>query len=113
MVKDLENMKGDLVQGYRTIPIVYGENLSKILLSVLSLLTLIPMYFLIFRFEIGKMDYFFYGAAALLLLFLLILYFSRAKWQYLLLHNLLKFIIVAGVFSILLIDIEALLSRVF
>jgi 4-hydroxybenzoate polyprenyltransferase len=32
LVKDLENMKGDLVQGYRTIPIVYGENLSKILL---------------------------------------------------------------------------------
>lgn len=113
MVKDLENMKGDLVQGYRTIPIVYGENLSKILLSVLAFLTLIPMYFLIFRFEIGKMDYFFYGAALLLLVFLLILYFSRAKWQYLLLHNLLKFIIVVGVFSILLIDLEALLSRVF
>ena len=113
MVKDLENMKGDLAQGYRTIPIVYGENLSKILLSVLTLFTVVPMYFLIFEFEIGKMYYFFYGVAGLLLLFLFILYFSRAKWQYLLLHNLLKFVIVAGVFSILLIDIEALLSRVF
>ncbi|UZH54174.1 geranylgeranylglycerol-phosphate geranylgeranyltransferase [Salinimicrobium tongyeongense] len=113
MVKDLENMKGDLVQGYRTIPIVYGENLSKGLLTVLTFLSMIPVYFLIFTFEIGKMYYFFYGAVALLLLFLLILYFSRAKWQYLLLHNLLKFIIVAGVFSILLIDVEALLSRVF
>lgn len=113
MVKDLENMKGDLVQGYRTIPIVYGENLSKGLLTVLTFLSTIPVYFLIFTFEIGKMYYFFYGAVALLLLFLLILYFSRAKWQYLLLHNLLKFIIVAGVFSILLIDVEALLSRVF
>jgi hypothetical protein len=59
------------------------------------------------------MFYFFYAAVGLLLLFLLILYFSRAKWQYLLLHNLLKFIIVAGVFSILLIDVDALLSRVF
>lgn len=113
MVKDLENMKGDLVQGYRTIPIVYGENLSKILLSVLALLSMIPVYFLIFHFEIGKMYYFFYGAVVLLLLFLLILYFSKAKWQYLLLHNLLKFIIVAGVFSILLIDVDALLIRVF
>ena len=113
MVKDLENMKGDLVQGYRTIPIVYGENLSKGLLTVLTFFSMIPVYFLIFTFEIGKMYYFFYGAEALLLLFLLILYFSRAKWQYLLLHNLLKFIIVAGVFSILLIDVNALLSRVF
>ena len=113
MVKDLENMKGDLAQGYRTIPIVYGENLSKILLSFLALLTIVPMYFLIFKFEIGKMYYFFYVAGGLLFLFLLILYFSRTKWQYLLLHNLLKFIIVAGVFSILLIDVDALLSRVF
>jgi len=59
------------------------------------------------------MDIFFYSVFFLLFIFLLILYFSKAKWQYLLLHNLLKFIIVAGVFSILLIDIEALLSRVF
>lgn len=113
MVKDLENMKGDLAQGYKTIPIEYGENLSKILLTVLALLSLLPVYFLIFKFEIGKMYYFFYGAVGLLLLFILILYFSKAKWQYLLLHNLLKFIIVAGVFSILLIDMEAVLSRVF
>ncbi len=113
LVKDLENMKGDLVQGYRTIPIVYGERLSKSLLSGLSVISFIPVYLLITYFEIGKMDIFFYGVFFLLFIFLLILYFSKAKWQYLLLHNLLKFIIVAGVFSILLIDIQALLSRVF
>ena len=113
LVKDLENMKGDVVQGYRTIPIVYGERLSKALLSGLALLSAVPVYFLVSFFEIGKMDIFFYSVFGLLAIFLLILYFSKAKWQYLLLHNLLKFIIVAGVFSILLIDIEALLSRVF
>ena len=113
LVKDLENMKGDMVQGYRTIPIMYGENLSKMLLSILAILSMIPAYFLIYHFEIGKMYYFFYASAVLLVLFLLFLYFSRAKWQYLLLHNLLKLIIVGGVFSILLIDIEALLMRVF
>ena len=112
-VKDLENMKGDLVQGYKTIPIVYGERLSKVLLTLLALLSLIPVYLLIYYFEIGKMFYFFYASVGVLLLFILILYFSKAKWQYLLLHNLLKFIIVAGVFSILLIDVDALLSRVF
>ncbi|MFD2516980.1 geranylgeranylglycerol-phosphate geranylgeranyltransferase [Salinimicrobium flavum] len=113
LVKDLENMKGDLVQGYRTIPIVYGEKLSKRLLTGLSVISFVPVYLLIRYFEIGKMDIFFYGVFFLLFIFLLILYFSKAKWQYLLLHNLLKFIIVGGVFSILLIDIEALLSRVY
>lgn len=113
LVKDLENMKGDLVQGYSTIPVVYGEKLSKKLLFGLALLSLIPTYFLITRFEIGNMHYFFYAAIGLLAMFLLILFFSRSKWQYLLLHNLLKFIIVAGIFSILLIDLNALLNRVF
>ncbi len=113
LVKDLENMRGDVVQGYNTIPIVYGERLSKALLSGLALLSFLPVYLLATYFEIGKMHYFFYGVFGLLAVFLLILYFSRAKWQYLLLHNLLKFIIVAGVFSILLIDVDALLSRVF
>lgn len=113
LVKDLENMKGDLVQGYSTIPVVYGEKLSKKLLFGLALLSLIPTYFLITRFEIGNMHYFFYAAIGLLGVFLLILFFSRSKWQYLLLHNLLKFIIVAGIFSILLIDLNALLNRVF
>lgn len=113
LVKDLENMKGDLVQGYKTIPIVYGEKLSKSLLSGLTILSILPVYFLIFRYEIGRMDYFFYAAVSLLVSFLLFLYFSKAKWQYLLLHNLLKVIIVGGVFSIILIDIEALIERVF
>ena len=113
LVKDLENMKGDMVQGYRTIPIVYGEHLSKKLLTLLSLLSAIPVYLLITEFQIGRMHYFFYAALVLLVFFLGFLYFSRAKWQYLLLHNLLKLIIVGGVFGILLIDIQALLSRVF
>ena len=106
-------MKGDLVLGYETIPIVYGERLSKLLLAGLSLLSFIPVYFLIFHFEIGKMDYFFYGTIFLLLVFILFLFLSEAKWQYLFLHNLLKFIIVAGIFSILLIDLDTLLNRVF
>lgn len=113
LVKDLENMRGDVVQGYRTIPIVYGERISKAFLSALALLSFLPVFLLATYFEIGKMHYFFYGVFGLLAIFLLILYFSKAKWQYLLLHNLLKFIIVAGVFSILLIDVDALLSRVF
>lgn len=112
LVKDLENMKGDLVQGYRTIPVVYGESLSKTLLAGLSFLSLIPIYFLVSQFEIGKMQYYFYAAGILLLVFLSVLYLSKAKWQFLLLHNMLKFIIVAGIFSIFLIDVDTLIQRI-
>ncbi len=113
LVKDLENMQGDLLQNYQTIPIVYGERLSKFFLSILSILAIIPILLLISRFDTGYMDYYFYVSLVLLIFFLLFLYFSKAKWQYLLLHNILKLIIVVGVFSILLIDIKEVLNRVF
>lgn len=112
LTKDLENIKGDLALNYKTIPIVYGEKTSKIMLNILTVLTLIPAYFLIFKFNIGKMNYFFYLSIALLVLFLLLLQKSSNKPHYLILHNILKFIIVAGVFSIVLIDVNLLLNRI-
>jgi len=113
LVKDLENMQGDLVQNYQTIPLVYGEKWSKFFLAVCSILAIVPIYLLVTRFETGYMDYYFYVSLILLSIFMLLLYFSKAKWQYLLLHNILKLIIVVGVFSILLIDFEIVINRVF
>lgn len=111
LVKDLENLKGDLAQNYKTIPVVYGEKASKNMLTVLCLLTSIPTYLLITRFEIGYMNYFFYGSSVALVIFLLFLWKSNKKAHYIILHNLLKFIIVLGVFSIILINVDVLLNR--
>ena len=61
MVKDLENIAGDLAQGYRTIPILYGTGFSKVSISFLILLTLVPALLLIQKFDvgyIGKIIYF-------------------------------------------------------
>ena len=112
LTKDLENIKGDLALGYKTIPIVYGERTSKVMLTMLGVLTLIPAYLLIYKFYVGKMTYFFYLSVLLLLVFVLLIWRSDHKKQYLVLHNILKFIIVAGVFSILLIDIDVVLNRI-
>lgn len=112
LTKDLENIKGDLLQNYKTIPVVYGENASKIMLTVLSVLTLIPIYLLLFKFEIGHMYIFFYASILLLLLFMFLIWLSKTKIHYLILHNILKFIILAGVFSILLIDVGVILNRI-
>ncbi|RNL88775.1 ubiquinone biosynthesis protein UbiA [Sinomicrobium pectinilyticum] len=112
MVKDLENIRGDLAQGYRTIPIIYGEKVSKRIITLLAFVTWVPTYLLIARFEIGHMDIFFYGCFLLLLVFLALMWKASSKKDYLVLHNILKFIIVAGVFSILLIDIDLVLNRI-
>ncbi len=112
LIKDLENIKGDLAQNYRTIPVLYGERMSKVLLTLLTLLTLVPIYLLVNTFDIGHMYIYFYGSVMLLLVFLLLLWKSNGRPHYLLLHNILKFIIVLGVFSILLIDVDLVLSRI-
>ena len=112
LTKDLENIKGDLAQNYHTIPITYGENVSKIILTSLTILTLIPSYLLVYRFNVGYMSYYFYFSILLLFVFLILIWKSKSKTHYLILHNILKFIIVAGVFSIALIDIDLLLNRI-
>lgn len=104
MIKDLENIRGDLANDYKTIPIVYGETVSKKIITLLTISTLIPIYVLIELFDVGYMDLYFYGCLLVLIYFLHILWQSDTKQQYVLLHNVLKFLIVAGVFSIILIN---------
>lgn len=104
MIKDLENLKGDLANGYSTIPIVYGESVSKKIIIVLAISTLIPVYFLVNLYDVGYMDIYFYICLILLILFGVKLSKSNTKEEYNQLHNLLKIIIVAGVFCIILID---------
>ncbi|MAX71297.1 MAG: ubiquinone biosynthesis protein UbiA [Flavobacteriaceae bacterium] len=112
LTKDLENLKGDLALNYRTIPVVYGEKMSKLMLTIVVVLTVISAFVLIFFFKIGHMYYFFYLSIFLLLIYLIILLKSNKKTHYLILHNILKFIIVTGVFSILLIDVSIVLNRI-
>ncbi len=112
MIKDLENIAGDMAQGYRTIPILYGTTVSNTLISVLILLTLLPALLLINYFDVGFMYVYFMASIALLIVFLFLLWQSSSKKHYVWLHNILKFIIVSGVFSILLIDVDLVLNRI-
>lgn len=108
MIKDLENLTGDFANGYKTIPIVYGENSSKKIISILSLSTLFPIYILITIYDVGYMDTYFYSCLIVQLYFLLQLQKASSRAQFLRLHNLLKIVIVAGVFCIVLINPEVL-----
>ena len=110
MIKDLENIKGDLVQNYRTIPVILGENFSKKIITFLVLCTVIPVYILIEMYDVGYMDIYFYSSFGVMIFFLLKLWKSDSKENYLLLHNILKIIIVAGVFCIVLIKPSVLLN---
>ena len=104
MIKDLENIKGDLANNYQTIPIVHGELVSKKIITVLLLLTVIPVYYLINIFDVGYMDIYFYIGFMIMIFFGIQLWKSETREQFVQLHNILKFLIVAGVFCIILIN---------
>ena len=112
LIKDLENMAGDMAQNYKTVPILYGPKVSKFLIGLLIFLTLIPAILLIRIFDVGYMYLYFWMCVALLGLFIILLAKASSKKHYVWLHNILKFIIVAGVFSILLIDVDLVLNRI-
>lgn len=113
LIKDLENLAGDLVADYKTVPVVFGEATTKGLISLLCLVTLVPIYLLLTYFEVGYMNYYFYASGLALVGFLIILWMSKKKFHYLLLHSLLKGIVVVGVFSIVLINVDLILKRFF
>ena len=104
IIKDLENIKGDIANDYRTIPVIYGEVFAKKTITLLTIITIIPVYFLVEIYEVGFMDIYFYISLIILIFFLLLLWKANSKIQYLQLHIILKFLVVSGVFSIVLID---------
>lgn len=112
LIKDLENLRGDLAQNYHTLPVVLGEKSTKKFYTLLTVITIIPVVALIGYFETGYMNYYFAFITGALLVCLPLLWSSRRKREYLLIHFILKIIIVGGVFSILLIDLPEILNRI-
>lgn len=109
-IKDLENIQGDLANNYLTIPVVYGEKRAKQIITLICFITIVPVYFLTDVFEVGYMDIYFYGSLLLLVFFVMFLWKADSKSKYVQLHFLLKVIILAGVFCIVLIDPSVLIN---
>lgn len=109
MIKDLENIKGDIANNYQTIPVRFGEKVSKQVVTILTIATVVPVYILIEKFDVGYMDIYFYLTFIVLIGFLFKLWQSNLHSDYVHLHNTLKILIVAGVFCIVLINPEVLI----
>ncbi|PCI10378.1 MAG: ubiquinone biosynthesis protein UbiA [Flavobacteriaceae bacterium] len=111
LMKNLENMDGDILVNNQTVAIKYGEVFIKKLSTFLLILILIPIYLLWQYPEIGWMKYYFYAAGFSLLIFIFLLWRSHTKQRYIILHNLLKLLIFAGIFSLMLIDTSVIIER--
>ncbi len=112
LIKDLENIKGAIANNYNTFPVKYGEKNTKKLIILLMILTLIPIGVLFNYPAIEYMKYYFYLAAITLIFIGLYTWKATGKNQYRLSHNILKILLLIGVFSLLFIDKSLILDKV-
>ena len=112
LIKDLENLKGALANNYKTFSVVYGEVKTKKLSILLLLFTFVPVGILFGYPNLGYMKYYFYLALLTLLFVGSYLWKSTEQKQYTFLHNILKLLLLIGVFSLVFIDTSLLLEKV-
>ncbi len=112
LVKDLENLKGALANNYITFPVEYGEKKTKQLSIFLLILSLLPVIVLFSYPAISYMKYYFFLALIVLIFVGVYLWNSTKRKQYAILHNILKLLLLIGVFSLIFIDTSLLLEKV-
>jgi 4-hydroxybenzoate polyprenyltransferase len=105
ITKDLKNLVGDFTENYQTIPVVFGEDFSRIIISLITFINVILIINLFINFSDGYMNIYYGISLILLLIFKIKLYKSKKVSDYLELHNILRLIIGLGVFSIILLEI--------
>ena len=112
LLKDLQNMKGAIVNNYDTFPVFYGEEKTKILAIILLVLTLFPVVVLFSYPALSYMRYYFYFALIVLIFLGFYLWNSTETKQYRIMHNVLKVLLLIGVFSLIFIDTSLIIEKV-
>ena len=99
IVKDIEDIKGDLYVGSRTIPITFGIRNTKTVLVVLILTTMILLAYVqsIFKFNLLVFFYFVVLVQVPLVFITVKLLNNNSKKTYHLISQVMKFIMVAGI----------------
>ena len=112
LLKDLGNLRGAVANNYITFPVKYGERKTRKLGIFIIVLTFFPAYILVNYPSVGYMKYYFLISIIALVFIGYFLWKSNLKKHYVLLHNILKLMLLAGILSLLFIDPSILVERV-
>lgn len=112
LLKDLQSMKGAVIHNYDTFPIVYGEKKTKLVCLFLLTLTVFPIVILFSFPALSYMRYYFYIAFIVFFFLGIYLWKSSELKHYRMMHNVLKILLLIGVFSIIFIDTSLLVEKV-
>ncbi|WP_395077648.1 geranylgeranylglycerol-phosphate geranylgeranyltransferase [Flavobacterium sp.] len=111
IVKDLEDIAGDMQQGMRTLPIVIGENKTRKLVFILGFVPTILIIYYVYNylFQLQYATVYILGfIVGPLLYFIIKIWSARTKKEYHHLSNVLKLIIFFGIISIMIIALNKL-----
>ena len=112
LLKDLQNMKAAIIHNYTTFPVAYGEKKTKLVSIFLLILTVLPTVTL-FRYPaLSAMKYYFYFALTVLFILGVCLWRSTETKHYRMMHNVLKALLLIGVFSLIFIDTSLIVEKV-
>lgn len=95
-IKDLQALKGDLLYGYETLPAVYGEEKTKMLIMLLTLFSYLPAFLSYPLFDL-KLQVFLAAAMIVATLANVALFFAKSRRNYFFLNQLYKLLIGAGI----------------
>ena len=98
LLKDFIKIKGDLAQGKPTMPLLLGEKQAKQIILIISILTFIPVYFLMQSSNIGQMKYYFY--ISIILYSIGFIFFYKEDKHARFFYNLVKILLACGVLAI-------------
>lgn len=108
ILKDLTSTSADVIYGYQTLPIVYGEHKTKNILSLLMSLNAGLSVFMWASSETGYMKYFFLLSCFFMIFLQIPLHKNHSKTTYKLLYFIFKLLIGLGILNMVFIDLNPL-----
>lgn len=102
IVKDLEALKGDVIVGYPTLPVVWGVRRCKILVALFTLSGLIPAVVIFYKTEFTGISYYLAAGLAGLFFSAGLLAFAEKPQHFRYLNHLYRLLIIGGILSLVL-----------
>ena len=104
LIKDLINTLGDISVNVKSVPLIYGETKTKIIITVLTIVIIFTDIILINEIESYYRILYLQFLIPFFIILIVTLWFFKNKLAFFILNNLIKFIIVMGILFLIFIE---------
>lgn len=104
IIKDLAAIKGDVILGYATLPTTIGLRQTKLLILLLTMLSMIPAGLIFYKTGFTGASYYLIIGETGLIISLMALFPTERTEDFSLLNNIYRILIIGGIFSLILIS---------